>query len=346
MFPQSPLITAIICTYRRPEMLRRAITSVQKQTYRNFVICVYDNASDDETAEVVKELVRQDSRIQYFCRPENIGLLANYSDAMKAVQTPFFSFIADDDVMLPNFYEHAIAVMEKCPDAMIFAGSFHCVSLEGNRVGGTKFESKVLQPPAAAFQFIESDNYPNLHATLIRREVINDFREFRYFWSDREFLCRIAVSYPILTDSADCLLFMMHDMDKGKERELKIEHAWQVHETVYEAVSPFLSIKEQKKLESVLYSRVRENIYLIGIELLYKGDWNEARSGAKKFRQDYGLSWQPIVLDSLAFLFEKVPFLGNFLRSTRDLRPPVEKEKSLKGSTPILPYETLMKIYK
>ncbi len=99
-----PPITAIICTYRRPEMLKRAIRSVQSQTFGDFQICIYDNASGDETAAVVAELAQRDSRIKYHCRPENIGPLANYVEAMKDVKTPFFAFVADDDLMLPNFY--------------------------------------------------------------------------------------------------------------------------------------------------------------------------------------------------------------------------------------------------
>jgi len=50
-----PLITTVIPTYRRPAMLRRAIRSVLSQTFPDFRLCVYDNASGDETAVVVEE---------------------------------------------------------------------------------------------------------------------------------------------------------------------------------------------------------------------------------------------------------------------------------------------------
>ena len=62
-----PLITTIIPTYRRSEKLKRAIQSVLAQTYPHFQICVYDNASGDETADVVAALAKEDSRVQYFC---------------------------------------------------------------------------------------------------------------------------------------------------------------------------------------------------------------------------------------------------------------------------------------
>ena len=50
--PCQPLITTVIPTYRRPALLAQAIRSVLTQTYPHFLVCVYDNASADETADV------------------------------------------------------------------------------------------------------------------------------------------------------------------------------------------------------------------------------------------------------------------------------------------------------
>ncbi|RKX41747.1 MAG: glycosyltransferase family 2 protein, partial [Thermotogae bacterium] len=65
-----PLITTIIPTYRRPKLLQRAIKSVLNQTYPHFQVCVYDNASGDETAEVVAEFAKKDPRVKYYCHPK------------------------------------------------------------------------------------------------------------------------------------------------------------------------------------------------------------------------------------------------------------------------------------
>ena len=68
-----PLITTIIPTYQRPKLLRRAIKSVLNQTYPHFQVCVYDNASGDETEAIVQEFIAKDSRIQYFRQEKNWG---------------------------------------------------------------------------------------------------------------------------------------------------------------------------------------------------------------------------------------------------------------------------------
>jgi glycosyltransferase involved in cell wall biosynthesis len=71
----TPLITVIIPTYRRPKMLGRAIRSVLNQTFPDLQVCVYDNASGDETTQVVVEFAERDSRVRYHCHAANIGAI-------------------------------------------------------------------------------------------------------------------------------------------------------------------------------------------------------------------------------------------------------------------------------
>ena len=56
-------ITALIVTYQRPKVLRRAILSVIEQTYKNVKICIFDDASGDETKDIVSKLSQNDKII-------------------------------------------------------------------------------------------------------------------------------------------------------------------------------------------------------------------------------------------------------------------------------------------
>src|SRR5262249_21644961 len=118
---KSAAITTIIPTFRRPDLLKRAIWSALSQTRRDLIVLVCDNASGDETAAVVAEATKRDSRVRYRCHPKNIGLVANFQYGMSQVETPYFSFLSDDDLLLPWFYELALASLERAPSAMFFA---------------------------------------------------------------------------------------------------------------------------------------------------------------------------------------------------------------------------------
>ena len=117
-----PQITTVIPTYRRPQLLKRAVWSVLNQTYSNLLVCVYDNASGDETADVVHDLARRDQRVHYHCHPENIGWLKSFAYGMSRVDTPYLHLLSDDDVILPHFFEQAMHAVTQHAGLTAFAG--------------------------------------------------------------------------------------------------------------------------------------------------------------------------------------------------------------------------------
>lgn len=127
----APQITAVIPTYRRPRFLRRAVSSALAQRGVPLHVCIYDNASGDETAPVAKALAASDTRVRYHCHATNIGAAANFEFGLRQVDTPFFSILSDDDYLLPGFYEHAMAGFEAHPEAMFWAGITINVSEDG-----------------------------------------------------------------------------------------------------------------------------------------------------------------------------------------------------------------------
>lgn len=111
------LITTIIPTFRRPMLLRRSIESVLVQSFKDLKICVYDNASGDETEEVVAEYIRRDDRVFYVKNDHNLGAINNMIKGVEAVSTEFYLLLNDDDFLLPDFYESAMREFERCPRA-------------------------------------------------------------------------------------------------------------------------------------------------------------------------------------------------------------------------------------
>ena len=100
--PTSALITTVLPTYQRPDLLRRAVESVVGQQFDKWRLCVCDNGSDLETAELMRGLERQDARIEYHRHATNIGAVRNFKFGLDRVRTPYFSFLSDDDVLLPG----------------------------------------------------------------------------------------------------------------------------------------------------------------------------------------------------------------------------------------------------
>ncbi len=114
-----PRTTILIPTYNRARWLPGAIESVLAQTERDFVLVISDNASTDETPEVVARY--DDPRIRYVRREENCGLNEHYNLWFQRIETEFLFIIPDDDRLLPD----ALATTEASLDANPSAAFVH-----------------------------------------------------------------------------------------------------------------------------------------------------------------------------------------------------------------------------
>jgi glycosyltransferase involved in cell wall biosynthesis len=214
-----PLITAIIPTYRRPNMVRRAIISVLDQSFTNFQICVYDNASGDETEEVVRELARQDHRVKYYCHPENIGSIPNFNYGIERIETPFFSMLSDDDLVLPDFYKETLKGFDMHPEAMFSAGSVVSMMDNGQIIGDT-FSSwsrdGYFTPPNGLFEMI-GGSHPIFPGMLFRKQVVDIFKGMDpdVVMGDLDWELRIAARFPFFVSRKPCGVFMCHSTSSG-----------------------------------------------------------------------------------------------------------------------------------
>ncbi|MBW4473809.1 MAG: glycosyltransferase family 2 protein [Stenomitos rutilans HA7619-LM2] len=96
-------------TYKRPDLLKRALNSLQSQTYRNWCALVYDDSPDQEGRSVVEDL--QDSRILYKPHPTNLGRSKNIDFAFcpEAYVDGTYAFVLEDDnYLFPEFIEENI----------------------------------------------------------------------------------------------------------------------------------------------------------------------------------------------------------------------------------------------
>lgn len=110
----NPTVSVIIPTYNRAHLVSRAVRSVLNQTYQDFELVVVDDASTDNTEEVVKGF--NDDRIRYFRHSENKGPAAARNTGIEAAKGAFIAFLDDDDEWLPHHLALTVETIERLPD--------------------------------------------------------------------------------------------------------------------------------------------------------------------------------------------------------------------------------------
>ena len=212
MMASLPIVTTIVPTYRRPRLLARAIRSVLNQTYPSVRVLVLDDASGDETGLVVRRMQEEDPRIEYHVHPQNQGPDLNWIFGVDQIETPFFSFLSDDDFLLPEFYKTAIKKLDEHPEAMFFCGTTCFVNNKGqvlSRSGADWDEGLYTQP--SGFVRMISDP-PSQNGILFRSEVIQEIDYSTPVTSfDSNFLLQAALHFPFwVNPRIACAAFQVH----------------------------------------------------------------------------------------------------------------------------------------
>jgi glycosyltransferase involved in cell wall biosynthesis len=96
-----PLVSAIITTKNRADLLPRAIDSVINQTYENLEIIVIDDGSTDETPAVIAEYQKEHS-ITLIRNEESVGACRARNQGIEQAQGVFVAGLDDDDEWLPE----------------------------------------------------------------------------------------------------------------------------------------------------------------------------------------------------------------------------------------------------
>jgi glycosyltransferase involved in cell wall biosynthesis len=96
----NPKLSVVIPTRDRADTLYYSMKTVTEQEYQNLEIIVSDNASIDNTKEVVSQF--SDSRIKYINTGTRLGMSENWEFALGHVTGDYVMYLGDDDGLLPN----------------------------------------------------------------------------------------------------------------------------------------------------------------------------------------------------------------------------------------------------
>lgn len=108
-------VSIFIVTYRRHDMLKRALLSVKNQTFSNFrAFIVNDDPDDTDVGLIVNEIC--DDRFQLFKPIQKRGATRNFNLMFSPSEATFVALLEDDNWWQPSFLEEMLALMRSNPD--------------------------------------------------------------------------------------------------------------------------------------------------------------------------------------------------------------------------------------
>ncbi|MBI4491938.1 MAG: glycosyltransferase family 2 protein [Chloroflexi bacterium] len=120
----TPRLSVLIPTYRRPHYLSECLGSVLRSGGDQPVeIIVSDNASPDETSEVVASFA--DRRIRYYRNSNNLGPEVNILRLLEYAQGEWIFFLTDDDLMNPNCVLETMRIVQTYPQVAVIISALN-----------------------------------------------------------------------------------------------------------------------------------------------------------------------------------------------------------------------------
>lgn len=167
---QEPLISIIIPTYNRANLIGDTLGSVLAQTYTNWECIVVDDGSTDTTEEVLLDYLAKDKRFQYYKRPNNYlsGGNGARNYGFEKSNGAYINWFDSDDLMFPDFIEFKVEKALSNPESDFVVTR-----------GQNFFKDGKIQP----LNMAQNLKYELNH---------NNFVLFNVFWITHDFFCKKA----------------------------------------------------------------------------------------------------------------------------------------------------------
>lgn len=171
MVPVPPLVTVVVATRNRAELLPRALRSALAQTYSNLEIIVVDDCSTDHTKAVVEGLA--DPRLAYVRNDVRQGGAGARNIGIALAKGEFLCFLDDDDEYPPQRTEVLVRALTDGPGHPAVAYAKTEIFIDGSL---SHIYPETGPSGMIYYDYLGGRRF-NAGCTLFRREAVEPFDE-------------------------------------------------------------------------------------------------------------------------------------------------------------------------
>ena len=181
-----PLVSIVITSFNRADMIGKAIASALAQDYPNFEVIITDNCSEDGTEEEVAKYL-YDKRVKFSQNEVNIGMVPNFKKGIEELSNGkyFVNLCSDDQLVDKSFITNAVNLTRRYPDVTIVRGRNQSVQMDTGKItldDGAPFKTEFVKGKDFFLDFTGNENF-GWEGVMLDREVLNTFNVFEKAYS-------------------------------------------------------------------------------------------------------------------------------------------------------------------
>ena len=190
--PTLPLVTIVTPSYNQGRFIRETIESVLNQDYPNIEYIIIDNASTDNTADVIKPYL---SRLTYISEPDD-GQSHAINKGFALARGSIVAWLNSDDVFLPGAVSNAVAAFIAHPEAAVTYGEGFQIDVDSNVKQRFPFTQHFDR-----WKLVHLSDYILQQTVFFRKaalDAVGPLREDLDWVMDWEILIRLAKKYEFV----------------------------------------------------------------------------------------------------------------------------------------------------
>ena len=291
----SPLLSVVVPNYNQAAYLKASLAAIVNQSFQGFELIIIDDASTDESVEIIRKYQKKHSKIKFLQNKKNEGVVKSFNRGIELSKGKYLACCSSDDKILPSFFEKGVKLLESYPQAGLFVSDPIFFDKKQNRIEKLlNVKKAIFLSPSSLIKLCKNTHFwiPG-HTTLYRKDLFvkhGGFQESFQHLSDWYLNHTIALQHGVIYLPE--VLSVLRLRVGSFSQKLNVQKIKKIK--ILFNLFDFVSSKENQKIallfkKSTLFARLGNDLFIF--LLLKPKYWNylpsfclkKARNFVRKF---------------------------------------------------------------
>ncbi len=127
------LIVCIPC-FNAGKYIARTLESLMSSSYKDFDVYIFDNASIDNSVEIINSFVKKYNNIHLYRNKKNIGMFPNMNKCLSVASGKYLKILCADDILYKNCLLEQVNILDRFDDVVLVYGSSNVLTNKFKRI--------------------------------------------------------------------------------------------------------------------------------------------------------------------------------------------------------------------
>ncbi|AKN68746.1 glycosyl transferase [Streptomyces sp. PBH53] len=142
-----PLVSVVMPVHNSAATLGPSVRSVLAQTHTDLELLITDDASSDDSMDLLKELARQDERVMPEAAAQQVGAARARNQAIARARGDYIAFLDSDDMWLPTKLEKQLSFAATAGTPLTFTSYYKVDALYAGEAADFVPNGRVVWAP-------------------------------------------------------------------------------------------------------------------------------------------------------------------------------------------------------